>query len=592
MQKGMLFEYLSAPESGMYVRQLMITLRGPLDVKAFQKSWQQVVDRQPVLRKFFTWDRDEEPLQEVRLNVASPFELQDWSGILEDRRQERLRTLLAADRARGFTLSEASLLRVLLLRIAPDVYQALITFHHLILDGWSLPLLFKEVFAFYEEQVGERPYVPPRVAPYSDYIHWLEKQDLSGAEAYWREALRDFRAPTAIASRSTGRDSGGDIFAEQQIQFTPEEDARLQSAAKRHGLTLSILVQAAWALLLSRYSGEQDVVFGLTLSGRSANVPDIETMIGLFINTLPVRARVKPRQTLLSWTKNLQARQIELSQYEHTPLPQARKWSEMPAGTPLFESIVVFENYPLDASLLKPGNGLVIEDVRAVEVTNYPLTVTAVPHSDLRLMISYDRRRFEDAGITRMLHHLETILLSMEAAWRQPIQDVAWITPAERSQLLVEWNPAPARQAPVECAHRLFEDQAKRTPEEIAVTFGPQQMTYAELDRRANRLANYLNKMGVTPERYVGFCAERSLEMVIGILGILKAGGVYAPIDSSWPAQRKALVLAETQALLLLTSRRLLAALPAFDGQVVCMDSEWEQTGEPVRTPAAQAESR
>ena len=203
------------------------------------------------------------------------------------------------------------------------------------------------------------------------------------------------------------------------------------------------------------------------------------------------------------------------------------------------------------------------EDVQAVEVTNYPLTVTAVPHSDLKLMISYDRRRFDDAGITRMLHHLETILLNMGDAWHRPIQDVAWITPAERSQLLMEWNQASVGPAPAECAHRLFEEQAKRTPEEIAVTFGSQQMTYAELDRRANRLANYLNKMGVTHERYVGFCAERSLEMVIGILGILKAGGVYAPIDSSWPAQRKTLVLAETQALLLLTSRRLLAALPA-----------------------------
>jgi amino acid adenylation domain-containing protein/non-ribosomal peptide synthase protein (TIGR01720 family) len=586
MQKGMLFESLSAPESGVYIQQLICMLRGDLDILAFQGAWQQVVQRHSGLCISFQWEHDEEPVQHVCPATEVPFEFHDWNEIRASEQEQQFQALLAADRARGFTLSKAPLLRLTLLQIAPGLYKSLFTFHHLILDGWSLPLLFKEVFAIYEKQVHGTSFYLPSAPPYSEYIHWLQKQDFSAAESYWRQMLQSFTAPTLIpaAHRHNGR-SG---FFEQQIQFSSEQTAQLQSMARQQGLTLSILVEAAWSLLLSRYSGEDDVVFGITLSGRSASLPHIEERIGLFINTLPVRACVHPRQLLLSWLNELQAKQAVLAQYEHTPLLRVQKWSGLPAGTPLFESIVVIENYPLDTSLLKQKNGLIVEDVQVVEITNYPLTVTAVPHQVLKLLITYDRGRFDDAGITRMLRHLENTLLIMAASPRQFIGDVTWITPAERSQLLYEWNQTHDQRSPQQCIHKLFEEQAKQTPNEIAVTFSSGKLTYAELNQRANQLAHYLLSAGVTPESYVGLCAERSLEMTIGILGILKAGGVYTPVDPSWPSLRKTLVLAETQALLLLTSRRLLAGLEKIDGQIICMDSEWEQINrQPVSSPVA-----
>ncbi|HEV2962010.1 MAG TPA: amino acid adenylation domain-containing protein, partial [Candidatus Angelobacter sp.] len=506
-QKGILFECLASPESGVYVQQLICTVRGHLEIEAFQEAWQQVVARHSVLRTLFTSDQDDEPLQVVRPGAVAPFELQDWRGLSESEQQSQLQSLLTVDRARGFTLSEAPLLRITLLQIASDVCKLLLTFHHLILDGWSLPLLFQEVLARYREQTHGEPYPGLPIDSYSDYIHWLQKQDLSAAERYWRRTLQGFGAPTSIEIGSANhlRDSN-DIFFEQQTQFSSEETAGLQSAAKQNGLTLSILVQAAWAILLSRYSREQDIVFGLTLSGRSANLAGIEAMIGLFINTLPVRTCIQPERPVLRWLKELQGRQMELSEYECSPLSQVQKWSEMPAGTRLFESIVVFENYPFDTALLQKNNGLTIEDVQAVEITNYPLTVTALPHADLKLLMSYHRKRFDDAAITRMLGHVKTILLNVAANPHQSICNIPWITTDERSQLLVDWNQTATENPPLQCVHTMFAEQARRSHESIAITFGAQQITFGELDRRANQLANYLRRQGVKQESYVGLC--------------------------------------------------------------------------------------
>src|SRR6267378_495132 len=333
MQQGMLFECLSAPESGVYIQQLVCTLRGNLDISAFQIAWQQVLDRHSALRTLFVWNRGEKPLQVVRRKVDLPFEFQEWTRIPQAERQEPWRSLLEADRARGFTFSDAPLLRVVLLQTAHNTYRLLFSFHHLILDGWSLPLLYKEVFDVYGRQIDCQRFSAAPVRPYRDYIRWLQTRDPSEAQTYWRGALRGFDAPTQIADNSAKlQNANGNICFERQIQFSSSETACLQAAARQQGLTLSILVQAAWAILLSRHSCEQDVVFGLTVSGRSADLTGIEAMIGLFINTLPVSAHVQPERPLRSWLKEFQTRQLEMTQYEHSPLSQVQKWSEIPAG--------------------------------------------------------------------------------------------------------------------------------------------------------------------------------------------------------------------------------------------------------------------
>src|SRR5919197_122337 len=554
-QQGMIFHSLSAPESGVYVEHLVLNLRGDLSTAAFEQAWQQVVDRHAVLRTLFVWERRDQPLQIVRQKVQLPFEQHDWRGLSLHKQDERLDSLLTADRRRGFNLSEAPLMRLALVRMGEDSYRFFWSHHHAILDGWSVPLVLKEVFAFYEAFRQGRDLRMERSRSFQEYIAWLKRQDLSQAEMFWREMLKGFEAPTPLVVDHSINNLREDeeTYGEQEARLSPQATARLQALARQYQLTLNTLVQGAWAMLLSRYAGEETVVFGATVAGRPASLNGVESMVGLFINTLPVRVRVPPRSSLISWLKELQRQQVELRQYEYSPLVQIQGWIAPQRGTPLFESILVFENYPLDASLLEENNGLQIADVRSEERTNYPLTVAAVPNSSLLLQIAYDRRRFADASITRMLGHLQTLLLGVAENPERCLADLPLLTEAERHQLLVEWNDTQADYPQGLCLHELFEEQVRRHPEAIAVVFEDQRLTYDELNRRANQLAHHLCRLGVGPEVRVGLCAGRSLALVVGVLGVLKVGGVYVPLEAEYPVTRLGFMLEDAQVQVLLT---------------------------------------
>jgi len=596
MQQGMLFHTLYAPESGTYFQQLSCTLKGDLNVLAFQQAWQQVVDRHPIWRTAFVWDNIEKPLQVVVRLVKLPCSQHDWRGLSSVEQQEQLQAFLKADREQGFQLSKAPLMRIALIQMDEETYQFIWSHHHLLLDGWSLSLVFKEVFAFYEAfRRGQDLHLKP-CRPYQDYIAWLQQQDLTETEAFWRQALQGFAAPTPLAvdKASKGLSKQGKSYAEQQIQLSAATTAALHSLTRQHQLTLNTLVQGAWTLLLSRYSGQEDVVFGATVSGRPATLAGVESMVGLFINTLPVRVQVSPTAYLLPWLKQLQAQQVELRQYEYSSLIQVQGWSEVPRGLPLFESIVVFENYPLDASLRESGSSLELYNIQSVELTNYPLTVVAWPGRELLLQIGYDCHQFDVATITRMLGHLQTLLEGIVAHPEQQLQDLPLLTQEERQQLLVAWNDTQADYPQDQCIHQLFEAQVEQTPEAVAVMFGGQQLTYRELNCRANQVAHHLCSLGVGRDALVGICVERSLEMAVGLLGILKAGGAYVPLDPAYPQERLAFMLQDAQVSVLLTQQRLVEKLSEHqppnpsdsEGEpevaertfprILCLDADWE----------------
>ena len=380
MQQGMLFHSLVTPETGVYVEQTTCTLRDapcPLDVPAFERAWQRVVDRHDILRTAFIWKRVEKLLQAVHRQVTVRLDQYDWRGRSAEEQEKEMQSLLRKDRQQGFDLSRPPLMRLALVRTADDTYRFLWSHHHILLDGWSLPLLLREVLSFYGAfRQGRDLYMPP-VRRYRDYISWLKQQDSSHDEAFWRETLRGFSAPTPLVVDRPGRPTDLDQsrYHDQTRRLSLSETLALQGLARQHGLTLNTLVQGAWALVLSRYAGEPDVVFGVTVSGRPTALPGAEMMVGLFINTLPLRVQVDPDRRLIPWLQALQAKQAELGQYERSPLAEVQRWSELPAGQPLFESILVFENYPVEASLLRRSRDLQIEDVRSFEQTNYPLTV-------------------------------------------------------------------------------------------------------------------------------------------------------------------------------------------------------------------------
>ena len=573
MQQGMIFHSLLAPESGMYVEQVSCRLRGGLNIPAFERAWQRVIERHSILRTAFAGEELKEPVQVAHKRAALPLEQQDWRGLTAAEQAARLETFLQAGRARGFKLSEPPLMRLALMRVADDACDFVWCYHHALLDGWSVPLLMREVFAFYDafQRGQELRLAPPR--PYRDYIAWLKKQDATRAEAFWRRTLAGFTAATPLTVDRTS--TGDDGYAEQEVHLAVEATSALQSLARKHQLTMNTLVQGAWALLLSRYSGEESVVFGATVSGRPAELPGAETMIGLFINTLPVRVHAPPEATPTTWLKDLQAQQSEMRQYEYSSLTQIQGWSGVPRGQPLFESILVFENYPIVGALSEQAGSLEILNLQSAEQTNFPLALVAGVSGELMLKILYDQSRFEAGAIRRMIGHLQTLLDGMAASLDgQPgsLGDVPLLTAAEKHQLLIEWNDTDAEFPADRCVHQLFESQVEQTPEAVAIVCNGQRLTYAELNRNANQLAHHLQAQGVKPETLVGICLERSAEMIVAMLGVLKAGGAYVPLDPAYPLERLAFMLEDSGAMILITQKRLLERLPPNHAQKVFLD--------------------
>ena len=574
MQQGMLFHILYAPKTDVYLGQFSCALQGDLDADALGIAWQQAVNRHEVLRASFIWENLDEPLQLIHESVCVPVEQHDWRGLTDDEKSERWEAFLVDERQRGFDLSTPPLMRLALIRLGNDSYRFVWTHHHLLLDGWSGALVLREVFNTYEAlRHGEEVRAEPR-RPFRDYIAWLDRQDLSKAEAFWRENLQGFGAPTPLVIDNASAETGGGMEAvgESEVWLSEETTGRLQSLARKHGLTLNTVLAGAWALLLNRYSQEETVVFGATVAGRPPSLPGVETMVGLLINTLPVRVHIDEEAELFAWLKILQAEQVQLREYEYSPLVEVQSWSEVGRGRPLFESLLVFENYPLDAAALKENLSLHLEDVRSFDRTNYPLTVVAIPAKELKLQALYDRQRFTDHSIERLLGHLHTLLESIAARPSQTLVELQLLTPREREQVLVEWNQT-ARDYPTDlCLHEMFEVQVERTPEQIAAVHVDQELTYRELNARANKLARYLQKLGVGPEVHVGVLMERSLEMLVGMLAILKAGGAYVPLDPDYPQERLGFMLADSGARALLTQEHLAKLLPAHTTRLICLD--------------------
>jgi thioesterase domain-containing protein/acyl carrier protein len=424
-QQGMLFETLSAPGSGIHIEQLMVTLHGDLNLRGFEQAWQRVVERHSLLRTGFVWKNQEQPLQFVLQRVEVTLEKQDWRGLSTSQQQEKLEAVLSADRCQGFNLTKPPLMRLGLFQIAENTYHFLWTQHHILMDGWCLPLILKEVLAFYKAFCTNRDLSLQPSRPFKDYIVWLKQQNLLQAEAFWRNKLQGFAKPTPLGmeAESSSFSDQKERYGEQKAVLSASATAALQSLLKQHHLTLNNLVQGVWALLLNRYSSEEDVVFGTTVSGRPPDLAGVESMIGLFINTLPLRIKVSPDAFLWTWLKNIQSQQIEQQAYEYCSAGQVHQWSEVPSSLPLYESILVFENYPADSSIGQSSDLAI--DVHNVfskgAQTKYALTLLVIPSSTLAFKIIYDSYRLDSLDITLILEHFLALLNSIVAVPDQQI---------------------------------------------------------------------------------------------------------------------------------------------------------------------------
>ncbi|HLK56986.1 MAG TPA: amino acid adenylation domain-containing protein, partial [Chthonomonadaceae bacterium] len=581
MQGGMLFHTLYAEETSAYLDQQVFALQGMLDTDAFEGAWRYLIERHPVLRTSFHWEGLEEPLQVVHGSVELPLEHRNESHLSEGAQQARIQEVLHAHRTQGIEISQAPLMRMTLIRTGPASWHFVWTVHHLLLDRWSTSQLLNELGVAYEaHRRGERIALPP-VRPFGDYIGWLQAQDPARAEAYWRRTLAGFTHPTALpVDRSPGAQPGPDLPVRLQIRLSEETSAALQALARRHRLTINTLVQGVWALLLSRYSGEEDVLFGATVSGRPASLAGVETMVGMFINSLPVRVRVPGSASLVEWLQQLQESMLELREYEYSALIQVQGWSDIPRGTPLFDSLVVVQNTPTVSSVQEPGEdpepggALKVRSVGSESSANFPLMLLAVPGRQLTLVLSYDVSRYECADMTRMLGHLEVLLEGIASDPDRKIASLPLLTEAERHQWLEEFNATSVAWDEEVCIPTWFERQVERTPEAVALRFQDQYLTYRELNRQANQLALALRKRGVGPETLVGVYVERSVEMVVGVLGVWKAGGAYLPLDPEYPQERIAFTLEDANVHFVLTQPSLAPRLEGQGLNVIVLEPE------------------
>ena len=539
VQQGMLFHTLHAPESGVYVEQLGLVIEETLDVAAFEQAWQQLVDRHAILRTAFVWRDTEVPLQVVHTRVTLSWERQDWRELSPAGQRSRWEAFLAADRRRSFAVAAAPLLRLALIRLGERSYRFLWTHHHVLLDGWSNAILLREVFRFYEAACRREPLqlAPPH--PFREYIAWLERQDMAAAEELWRRNLAGFSAPTPLGvDRFSPVEEGASQRSSRRLVLSSAATEELRAFARRQGLTLSTLMHGAWAALLSRYSGETDVLFGTVTSGRSAPLPGIEEMIGIFINTLPMRVCIDEEAPVSAWLQGMQARQAEASQFEHSPLLQVQSWSEVPRGGALFASILAFENYPVDEAMgNQAGRALSMSELDASGQTNYPLAVTAGVGARWSFRALFDAARFDSATVDRMLRHLQNLLTGLLGGDRA-VGSLQLLHEAERQQLR-EWN-ATASDFPSETTLAdLFEARADLAPELPAVQGADgESFSYAELESSANQLAHLLRRLGVLPGELVAVQLERSPAMVEALLGIAKAGAAYLPLETTYPQER------------------------------------------------------
>lgn len=537
MQQAMLFHSLYSPGSGAYITQTSCTI-DHLDVDAFRRAWDHVVADTPILRTAFVWKRIEEAKQVVVKagKVGLPLQVDDWRDKSDREVPELRQQLVAAERERGFDLVTAPLMRLKLCRTSDESHWFLWSIHHILVDGWSQSCLLDDVFDAYIRLVmGSEPRSSGR-PPFSRYVKWLEGQSLDEAKGAWREELMGFHGARGFGVDRPVLERYGPAgtYLEARRQLSPELCAAMSSSARRLGITLNTLFQGAWAILMARYTQEDDVVFGAVSSGRTAPVPDIDKMVGVLINTMPVRARVDDALSAREWLRELQSRQGALRRYDFLPAEEVRKAAPVPPGLPLYDSVLVFENFQKLAQIAAETRTS-IRDVQGGQRINYPLALVVWPGEDIAFALAYDRRRFSDRAIARMQDDLVAVLAAL-------LSDEARIGDIQIDRAGDELFAAgPRLPRPEGTLLDLLVERAAASPQRVAVAGDPAlgDWDYRNLLVESERMARGLVKLGVRPGDRVAVDLRRSNHLVALCYGVFRAKAVFVAMSPEWPESRR-----------------------------------------------------
>ncbi|MGW4466815.1 amino acid adenylation domain-containing protein [Micromonospora sp. NPDC004704] len=566
LQEGMLFHARYEQEAlDVYNVQVVVDLEGEADPVLLRSASAALLARHPNLGAAFRYNRSGHPLQVISAGIAPGWVDHDLSGLDQRTRQAEVDRLTEQDRTRRFDLTEAPLMRATLIRLGDGRYRFLLTNHHIVSDGWSMPLALDEFFAIYANGGSDTGLARP--GAYRAYLTWLAEQDRNAARAAWRESLAGLDLPTRV--HATDDAPLGALPRQVEVELTEPLTTSLTRWARAHGLTLNTVFQGAWAILLSAVTGQRDVVFGATVAGRPPEVAGIESMVGMFINTVPVRLRVEPALTLTDLLGRLQDGQAALMPHQHLGLAEIQQLAGLGS---LFDTVVVFESHPLDlAGFRRLDDNLRIVDMAVRDTTHYPVSLLVVPGQRMRFRLDYRPDLFDRDDVDRLGDRLLRILRAMVTDGDQPVARVDLLEGPERQRVLVDWN-GPVRAVPAGTVPALFEAQARRTPAAAALRHGDTVLSYAELNARSNRFARLLVERGIGPGDVVALLVPRSVQTVVALLGVLKAGAAYLPVDPNYPDDRIAFLLDDARPALAVTTRSLGARLSATPIETLLLD--------------------
>ncbi|MGE6386949.1 non-ribosomal peptide synthase/polyketide synthase [Pseudomonas sp. NPDC078416] len=583
MQQGLLFHTeLSGSEIAgegsardLYINQVALDIEH-LPVTRFKSAWAAAVQRHPILRAaFLRVSGSEQPVQLIRRDAALVVRELDLRSS-----DQALADVLATERETPFDLHAAPLMRVLLVRQSETLWKLVWTFHHILLDGWSSAAVLGEVI-----QAAMSDATPQPAGHYADYVQWLLSRDAEGSKTFWQTHLAGFDQPTMMAAALTAPTSSTGEPLPNQVRVTSMDlnSELLNSAARRQRVTVNTLIQAVWVLLLQRYTGQQRVAFGATVSGRSAQIPGIERMLGLFINTLPLVQAPEAQQKVGDWLNDLQAHNLELREHEHTPLFEAQRYAGH-AGRDLFDSLLVFENYPVDAVLRdKQANGVNLGSVELSDKTHYPLSLAVVAGEHAHVHVNYHSNVFSAEQIERLCGHFQALLDGLCRFPEARIGELSMLTEGDIDAMHA-WNTPPFSPYVDRPIHELIADHARIRPDAIALVHGDERLTFAEFDRRANQLAHALRARGIGTEVRVAIAMERGIDLWLAFYAVLKAGGAYIPLDPDYPTERLRYMLEDGGVKLLISHDAALNRVPVGDVPLLNLD-ELDCSCEPFTAP-------
>lgn len=549
IQEGILFHSLLSQYSGMYIEQICCNVTGTFDIDIFRKSLGKLVPLHSILRTSFVHESISKPVQRVHAEVEIPLDTYEYAYAEGDNLRKALNEFLEKDRNKGFDLTKAPLMRISVIKSAPESYYLVWTSHHILMDGWSMMLLLEKSFRYYQQLIQNIEFTAEEPDNYKDFINYLHRQDTSAAREFWMQYLSGFEeAPEFSFKRNTPL-----LDSPRQSAFRFSLDratsSQLINEAKQRGFTVNNAIQAIWSIVLSRYTNQPEVSFGMTLASRPDIIENIETRVGLYINTLPLCVSVNPENSFWELVAHLNDQQLKIFEHQYTPLADIQDWVQK---KPLFNNILVFENYPTQG-LNGSDLPFQIDDVRVFEKTNYDLAVIVKDSGTLDFEIQFDERSYDGQQIALLEGHVKELIAQAISIPDRPVKQMEIISDKEKDQLFYAFHENEVLTIPEDCLHQLFEKQVETHPDRPALYFEGQCYTYRELNSRANVLAYQLRAQGVTRNTLVGLSIERSAEMVIAIFAILKAGGAYVPVDVKLPADRISYMLENSGTTLVLT---------------------------------------